>query len=354
MNMPLDRKVNNQDVTYFLDLHRYGQLDLNPPFQRRSVWTLTDRRYFLDTIFRGYPSPSIYLSKDVNEAGNAVFRVVDGKQRLETILMFARDTIVLREFGDTSVDGRKWSEIKTNSELARRFLDYVLPVEQLSVGDDLNEVFDRLNRNNKNLNRQELRHAKYDGWFLRFVEREAEAPLWQKLGVVTAGKARRMADAQFISELLLVAIIQEIRGFSQDEIDDYTAMYQDPSNPESDVDRSTDDVGASFDRARTYLQEMAASARLIDYTKEARHMYSLWTVISLTDPLPAPADLTDLYLAFMGRVADLGAQDLPDNLDEEEATPELRYYSNSRGASTELRQRRNRHEILVAMIQEGS
>ena len=56
--MSLNRRVNNQDITYFLDLKRNGQLNLDPPFQRRSVWTNKDRRYFLDTIFRGYPSPS--------------------------------------------------------------------------------------------------------------------------------------------------------------------------------------------------------------------------------------------------------------------------------------------------------
>lgn len=349
--MPLERKVNNQDVTHFLDLHRYGQLDLNPPFQRRSVWTPKDRRYFLDTIFRGYPSPSIYLSKDVNDTGESVFRVVDGKQRLETILMFANDKLVLRDYGDTSFDGRKWSEIRTNSDLARRFLDYVIPVEQLTVGDDLNEVFDRLNRNNKNLNRQELRHAKYDGWFLRFVEAEADAPLWHQLGVVTTGKARRMADVQILSELVIVAITQEIHGFNQDDIDSHTARYLDPSSPESDVEPSLDDVLRAFHASRTYVQEMQAHGSLAEFTKEARHMYSLWALVSLVDPLPSAAELTNRYLSFMGRVADLGLQDQSDMIDEETASPELIYQSNSRGASTELRQRRRRHESLIVITQ---
>ena len=30
--MALNRRVNNQDVTYFLDLHRIGLLDLDPRF----------------------------------------------------------------------------------------------------------------------------------------------------------------------------------------------------------------------------------------------------------------------------------------------------------------------------------
>lgn len=349
--MALERKVNNQDVSYFLDLHSNDQLDLNPRFQRRSVWTRRDRMYFLDTIFRGYPSPSIYLSKDVNEDGDSVFRVVDGKQRLETILMFAKDAIVLRGYGDTSVDGRKWSEMRKNRELLRRFLDYVIPVEQLTVGNDLNEVFDRLNRNNKNLNRQELRHAKYEGWFLKFVETEANHPVWRRLGVVTAGKARRMNDVQLLSELLMVVISRSVRGFDQEDIDRFTARYEDPLSLESEPERPTEDVEAAFHESRSYLQTLSNSGNLATYTREARHMYSLWCVIALSTERQPAAALADCYLSFMDKVRELNKEDRPDIADDEEATPEHIYYTNSRGASTEFPQRIARHEVLVETLQ---
>ena len=348
--MALERKVNNQDVSYFLDLHSNGQLDLNPRFQRRSVWTRRDRMYFLDTIFRGYPSPSIYLSKDVSENGDSVFRVVDGKQRLETILMFAKDEIVLRNYGDTSVDGRKWSEMRKNRELLRRFLDYVIPVEQLTVGDDLNEVFDRLNRNNKNLNRQELRHARFEGWFLNFVESETNYPIWRQLGVVTAGKARRMNDVQLLSELLMVVISRQVRGFDQEDIDRYTARYEDPLSVDSEAERPTEEVGAAFHDVRSYLQELSGSGDLSPYTREARHMYSLWCVIALiVERRPAP-ELAGSYLSFMGKVVELSMEDRHDITDDEKATPEYVYYTNIRGASTELPQRYARHESLAIAL----
>jgi len=53
--MAFDRRPITQDISWFLDQHRMGQLDLDPPYQRRSVWSPKDRRFFLDTIFRGYP-----------------------------------------------------------------------------------------------------------------------------------------------------------------------------------------------------------------------------------------------------------------------------------------------------------
>ena len=349
--MALNRRVNSQDVTYFLDLHRNGLLDLDPPFQRRSVWTRRDRTYFLDTIFRGYPSPSIYLSKQIKPNGESIFAVVDGKQRLETIIMYSEDKIVLRGYGDISVDGKKWSEIRQDTRLASCFLDYVLPVEQLTVGDDLNEVFDRLNRNNKNLNRQELRHAKYDGWFIEFVEKEAEDPFWREIGMVTTARARRMRDVQMLSELLVVVAAQRVRGFSQDDLDLYTARYQDASSAETDVDRKEDEVLEDFYRAKRYLQRIVAHAdEVITYTKEARHLYSLWALICLSADLPSPSALAPRYVDFMKRVDELKAGDasLPSVRDED--STEIRYSDNSHGPSTELPQRRARHQSLLALL----
>ena len=86
----MDRRVTTQDISWFLDLFNQNQLNLDPAYQRRSVWNPKDRRFFLDTIFRGYPSPSIFLHKEIDESGRTIYAVVDGEQRLETIPMIPR------------------------------------------------------------------------------------------------------------------------------------------------------------------------------------------------------------------------------------------------------------------------
>ena len=80
--MAVEQRLTAQDISWFLDLDNRGQLDLDPPYQRRSVWSPKDRRFFLDTIFRGYPSPSIFLHKEIID-GKTIYYVVDGKQRLK-------------------------------------------------------------------------------------------------------------------------------------------------------------------------------------------------------------------------------------------------------------------------------
>src|ERR1700686_3045961 len=74
----MQRRPSTQDLTWLLDLHQNKQLDLDPPYQRRSVWTRRDKQFFLDTIFRNYPSPAIFLHKTITEAGKATYHVVDG------------------------------------------------------------------------------------------------------------------------------------------------------------------------------------------------------------------------------------------------------------------------------------
>src|ERR1035441_777137 len=163
----MQRRPSTQDITWILDLHHNKQLDLNPPYQRRSVWTRKDKQYFLDTIFRNYPSPAIFLHKTIDDAGKATYHVVDGKQRTQTILEFASNKLRLAStYGDNRLDGKKWSDLEGEQALKQRFWNYQITVEMIDIveGTVVNEVFDRLNRNSRKLTAQELRHAKFDGW----------------------------------------------------------------------------------------------------------------------------------------------------------------------------------------------
>ena len=95
------RRPSTQDISWFLDLFDRKQLDLEPPYQRKSVWSPKDKKFFIDTIFRNYPSPAIFLHKSINDQGQSLYHVVDGKQRLSTIIDFVQDKIKIDvEFGD--------------------------------------------------------------------------------------------------------------------------------------------------------------------------------------------------------------------------------------------------------------
>jgi hypothetical protein len=79
------------------------QINLEPGFQRQSVWTLNDRRRLVQSIFGGYPLPSIFLYRR-NARGRVVYDVIDGKQRLESIYMFADIGRFKRNWYDAKLD----------------------------------------------------------------------------------------------------------------------------------------------------------------------------------------------------------------------------------------------------------
>jgi uncharacterized protein with ParB-like and HNH nuclease domain len=82
------RKQTLETIAWFFDQKKRKNLNLNPPYQRWSVWNQTYRESFIDTILLGYPSPAIFLYRDVEETGKTRYDVVDGKQRFTAIFDF--------------------------------------------------------------------------------------------------------------------------------------------------------------------------------------------------------------------------------------------------------------------------
>lgn len=354
--MGVERRVSTQDISWFLDLHEKGQLDLDPPYQRRSVWSPKDRRFFLDTIFRGYPSPSIFLHKQVVK-GKTVYHVVDGKQRLDTILRFADNKISMdKAYGDARLAGQKWRSIRKDESLARAYWDYVIPVEQTNITDSeiVNDIFDRLNRNARRLVEQELRHAKFDGWFITFVERESESSDWEQLGVVTTARAKRMRDVQFLSELLIVQLKGAVGGFDQEEITSYYATFEDLGDLQRPFDEHA--VRSQFDAAKKYLLEVQkVGGTVTAYASDFTSFYSLWAVVCLSLEKLAPAKaFAAAYKSFMEEVGKFKDEKYFQSVlkgDVKPGIPEsLKYYQNSMGASTEPPQRQERHRVLTSVL----
>jgi len=352
----MNRRPSTQDITWLIDLYTNKQLDLEPPYQRRSVWTLKDKQFFLDTVFRNYPSPAIFLHKTMNDAGKATYHVVDGKQRTKTILDFVADKIrVAKDYGDARVDGKKWSELSGDLDLKQRFWNYQITVEQIDFveGGVVNEVFDRLNRNARRLTAQELRHAKYDGWLISHVESEAAREEWVTLGVVTKARAKRMSDCQFISELILLLLEGKSLGFDQDVLNELYAKYEDPA--ETVPEMNEDELLERVDAVKARLLEMEqVNHAVTQHSKGFGNFYTLWSLIALTPNLPAVADLAARYAEFMKRVDTLAAQDDLQAFLQADNTNgyarALTYLNNSRGASTDLAQRVGRLDALCTAI----
>lgn len=218
-----ERRIVAHPIAWFNDLYQRGLLDLDPPYQRRSVWNQTYREYFIETVLLDFPIPIIFLHEEIDEAGLATYSVVDGKQRLLTLLRFAEGAFPVSETAAIErMQGKSFADLDKADKT--QFWRYQLPVEFLPSVDAsiLKEAFDRLNRNVARLSRQELRHAKFYGQFASSAESLTDSmseDLPRDFPHIASQSRRQMRDVELVAQLLLLAESGP-DTLSQDDLDD--------------------------------------------------------------------------------------------------------------------------------------
>jgi len=202
----MDYDVSFQTVSWFNERKNDGSLEISPKFQRRAVWLEKERSLLIETLLNKLPFPEIYVHVETNtESGRQNYAVVDGQQRITSILKFLDN-----EFPLPSNDIWKGEYFRDlDDEIKVRFWDYKIVVRSLRQTNDeeIRSLFTKLNTNNIALNDQELRNARYVGRFKNLAERLADNPFFQSLGLFTPRDVRRMLDIEYVSELLVRQIV---------------------------------------------------------------------------------------------------------------------------------------------------
>lgn len=81
----LSLSMFNFTLSHWLGRDTY---DLNAPYQRGSVWTETQRCALMKSLYMGLPIGAITVAKLSYRADAKSYRVIDGKQRIETVRAF--------------------------------------------------------------------------------------------------------------------------------------------------------------------------------------------------------------------------------------------------------------------------
>jgi uncharacterized protein with ParB-like and HNH nuclease domain len=198
-------KSTHKNIMDLRNLYESGNLNLEPGFQRQSVWTGRDRAGLIDSILRNYPLPAIFLYRR-QDGGKLIFDVIDGKQRLESIFMFTGN---MRGRFDTRTElPNSESMERVDFNLLKRkglqhLIDgYELPVVEVDgeIGEII-KIFIRINSTGKALTLQEQRHAKYyNSAFLKEAARLASrfANYFRDNQIFSPGQFSRMKHVELI------------------------------------------------------------------------------------------------------------------------------------------------------------
>ncbi len=203
--------AQTRTVQDLVHLFQDGQLNLNPGFQRESVWSDRDRAKLVDSILRRYPIPAIFLHKTIKD-GSIIYDVIDGKQRIESIFRFMAAIRGGAFSAKTVCSTGDAEEAVTWQLLKRRHAQHRLEGYQLQVifvEADLPQIIDlfvRINSTGRALNRQEQTHAKYfRSAFLKRATKLAEtfSPRLVHNRVLSENQIARMKHIELMSELML-------------------------------------------------------------------------------------------------------------------------------------------------------
>ena len=228
---------------------------------------------------------------------------------------------------------KHFSELPDPVKIA--FWGYKFTVEYIhgASTSELNESFERLNRNVLKLNKQELRHAMYSGEFITCVTQLADDPFWHDMGQSTTSRIRRMLDIEYVSEIFLV-VMHGIKD-GREHLDDYYAEYDDDI---LDLERNR----RKYEVCKTLIAELDI------YEGRYRNLadqYSLWSAMSKlydehSDSLEIDIERTrENLLQFAPKVK----EDTEDELGKAYTLAVLQ-------ASNSIKSRQTRESILKGLI----
>jgi hypothetical protein len=210
-------------VSDFVSWQREGTLELNPNFQRRSVWKKGAKSFLMDTILRGFPVPIIFLRdlKTDLKTLKAKRDVVDGQQRIRTILSFidhnllpdydpSRDDFEINKTHNRDLGGKRFHQLSQINK--QRILDYQFSVHSFPTDTDdrmILQIFARMNATGVKLNAQELRNAEFFGEFKTSAYELATEQLFRwrdDWDVFNPDGIARMMEVEMASEFMAYII----------------------------------------------------------------------------------------------------------------------------------------------------
>lgn len=206
----------SMSVGELISMYKEKELYIRPQFQRFFRWSDSQKSRLIESLLLGIPLPSIFVS----QRSDGVWDVIDGQQRLSTILQFVG---ILRDEDDKCLDplvllntkylpslqDKVWSTVDSSISIGhgnqllikRSKIDVKIILRESSEGSKF-ELFQRLNTGGSPLSRQEMRNVialMIDNTFYEWMVDLAETPDFK----LCADLSERQIEEQYDRELVL-------------------------------------------------------------------------------------------------------------------------------------------------------
>jgi hypothetical protein len=347
--------ASNESAGWFRKQYLDGKLELRPPFQRKPVWAARNKCALIETLLLDLPVPEIYVQTFTAPDGDVRYAVVDGQQRVRTLLQFAG---VEKEAEELKWNKFSLDKLSESSEFHDQTFDdltddqkkglwlYKFAVRHLNTEDDalVRNMFSRLNSFSMPLKPQELRNAMYQGPFLRLSEQLADDEYWSRNAIISAAAIRRMGDVEFVSDLL-IGVMHGPQGGSAKVINTYYGNYEDCEDEFPDQ-RPTKDTFTRVLRVISGILPEIAETRW----RNKNDFYSLF--VSLADRMRTAEMKAAYFSAAAARLSALAVEveRRRANEDAKVSKRAVRYFDAVEKGANDKSRRGERHEALLEIL----
>lgn len=225
----------NRDIQKINKEFVEGKLFADSSYQRRKVWNEQDKVRLIETILMEYVMPEVFFwtAERDPQTGDASTHIVDGQQRINTIVEYINNEFKLNEKHLLNDKIKKDCADKYFSDLDEGYKtiiwDYPISIVEIDrdcTREDIKQMFYRLNLTNYDLNQQEKRNSK-DSKFGDKSEALSRYDFWEKVRIFSSVDAKRMKDVEYCCGIFILAnegIVDQTNG---KKINDYYDDYKD-------------------------------------------------------------------------------------------------------------------------------
>lgn len=334
----LNRRSNNINIAQFWENVQFDKYNFEPNYQRSGeVWNENKKSFLIDSILKNFPMPPIFLHEHIDiMTGKTIFDVIDGKQRLSSIISFIRGYISIPDnfsedgFGDDALNGLYFKDLEKSElrEWKKAFWRYEITIEYVDTDQDIivNNIFDRLNRNGEPLNPQELRKAKFNQTDLyELVSCFAEIEFWKTN--LSKLEINRYDDVEFVSELLFLLLEAEINESNRDIIDNLYDKYCTLMNDY--IKDNKEKIRTNFLKITSIIEGFNLDLKKYKINSVS-HLYGLWGFAWQLEKMDLNKNFSSELNTFYSK------------LRNKDSNPFVQEYSSSMQAGTKSKSRRKK------------
>jgi len=326
--------TTHRSAVWFKKTFDAGDLIISPPFQRNPVWSIRQKSSLIDTILLEYPIPELYMQEVTDAEGNQKHILVDGQQRIRSVLSFLAGEFELED------ESPNWAGLAfedLSQQDRKRVFEYNFVVRLLPEmpDDEVRAIFQRVNKNTTVLNSQELRHATYWGPFIKLMEEVSNYEFWSTAGLFSANDRRRMLDIEFISELAVAVLngLQNKKKLLEEFYQQYETNFEDEEK-----------LRAIFVRVLGEIEQLLPDISKTRWRKKS-DFYTLFAKLAKhSAQLPLPADVRNVASELLNTLASkIDQMTWGEEIEDQHVRD---YVKNVERAASDLGARKERERVL--------